>query len=107
MDLFAKYGRKRYIFTKEFSESLKIYIKSKPSKDFMSRLNNLLSGELKDSYEIGLFLSSFVTHSILASRFSDINTIADTKVIIKCLNDYLSGDESSVVSFIEELSNIL
>lgn len=105
MDLFEKYGKKRYIISSSYSDMMKEYLKNKQSKDFTSKLNKFIKGEIQDPYEIGLFLSSLITHTILASRYYEESNILDTRTIAKCLDDYLSGDVNSVEFFIKELSD--
>lgn len=105
--LYERFGRKKYIFTSEFSDILNQYVQQENKKTFIRQMRRLCRGGITEREDILVELSSIITHYLLACKNRLINP-NDLETMARGLLAYSAGSgDDYLQELLSQLSNIV
>lgn len=106
INLFEKYGRKRYTLSQNFSSVMKSYISNTDKKSFKRQMRRLVRGDISERSEILIELSSICTHYLIACNIMD-KYPSDLDIIVNGILSYNNGSDEFYTTLVSELNSML
>ena len=105
-NLYERFGRKKYLFTSEFSEILNQYIQQENKKSFIRQMRRLCRNDITEREDIIVELSSLITHYLLACKNRLINP-NDLETMTRGLLAYSAGDDDYLKEILSQVSKLV